>query len=186
MVNSWMDRDSLDLMLPEPASAIRLARECNIPTILPPAFYHLSRLHPNNQWCEQRSGDGDVTPCEDFHPSSNWHKLTVPDLLCFICGRTNLAATPMSIQIPRTGEKHWSDFCQLNSHQRLWELIREECARSTDILATLRRLIESPPLSSVDGVCFACISAMKVALKEFRQEIWASLSILFELDHLDS
>lgn len=39
MVNVHLDR-----LLPEPASAIRLAQECNVPSILPAAYYHLSRL----------------------------------------------------------------------------------------------------------------------------------------------
>ncbi|KZT25476.1 hypothetical protein NEOLEDRAFT_1065077 [Neolentinus lepideus HHB14362 ss-1] len=34
----------VDDILPEPVSAINLAHECNVPTILPAAFYHLSRL----------------------------------------------------------------------------------------------------------------------------------------------
>ncbi|TFK50276.1 hypothetical protein OE88DRAFT_1596257, partial [Heliocybe sulcata] len=37
-------RDSLDSHLPEPVAAITLGRECAIPSILPAAFYHLSRL----------------------------------------------------------------------------------------------------------------------------------------------
>ncbi|EPQ50720.1 hypothetical protein GLOTRDRAFT_50178, partial [Gloeophyllum trabeum ATCC 11539] len=34
----------MDDHLPEPVSAIRLAYKCGVPTILPAAFYHLSRL----------------------------------------------------------------------------------------------------------------------------------------------
>lgn len=41
---------TLDNALPEPASAIRLARDCNIPSILPAAFYHLSRLSIGDDW----------------------------------------------------------------------------------------------------------------------------------------
>jgi len=34
----------MDDVLPEPASVIRLARDCDIPSVLPRAAYHLSRL----------------------------------------------------------------------------------------------------------------------------------------------
>ncbi|KAG2074155.1 hypothetical protein BDR04DRAFT_1093328 [Suillus decipiens] len=30
--------------LPDPTSAIQLARQCQVPTLLPAAFYHLSRF----------------------------------------------------------------------------------------------------------------------------------------------
>ena len=57
--SSWMNQSPppsihLDDCLPEPAAAIRLARECDVPNILPAAFYHLSRLSIADNWSSTR------------------------------------------------------------------------------------------------------------------------------------
>lgn len=51
MVEIWYDAGNrlyVDDHFPEPTSAIRLARVCDIPDILPAAFDHLSRLSIHN------------------------------------------------------------------------------------------------------------------------------------------
>ncbi|TCD71057.1 Protein fmp52, mitochondrial [Steccherinum ochraceum] len=44
-----------DYSFQEPATAIHLAKECNIAEILPVAFYDLSRIPRQNHWSERRS-----------------------------------------------------------------------------------------------------------------------------------
>ncbi|KAJ7930008.1 hypothetical protein B0H13DRAFT_1451547, partial [Mycena leptocephala] len=44
----------VDEKLPEPAAAIRLAMEYNVPKIMPSAVYHLSRLSIDDDWLERR------------------------------------------------------------------------------------------------------------------------------------
>jgi len=188
MAGSWTKRDTrLDHNLPEPTSAIRLAQECRIPSILPPAFYHISLLHPNAQWCDDPLDDPTSANSYRF-PSrtADRHKLTVPDLLCLIRGRENLATASFHLpDVPVPCTDHWSDFCSLSSHKWIWEQIRSDCASSKDVLATLGVYIESPDTDFTDGMCSVCVSPMRKTLRDLRQKIWNNLSAIFELDCLD-
>ncbi|EPQ52331.1 hypothetical protein GLOTRDRAFT_117710 [Gloeophyllum trabeum ATCC 11539] len=57
----WANHCSLDLdecydsMVPDPATAIRFAKEFNIPSILPAAFYDLSTIDPELDWTTVRA-----------------------------------------------------------------------------------------------------------------------------------
>lgn len=83
----------LDNALPEPASAIRLARECNIPSILPPAFYHLSRLSIEDDWDLVRSyGPKKLTDVRKPQlsygfRSARWSLLRAEDFRCLLIGK---------------------------------------------------------------------------------------------------
>ena len=65
----------------EPASTIRLARECNIPTILPAAFYHLSHLsidtdqHTSDKANREEPGDFSSESLFHGNRTANWSAL---------------------------------------------------------------------------------------------------------------
>ncbi|KAG2363388.1 hypothetical protein BDR07DRAFT_1211299, partial [Suillus spraguei] len=70
--------------LPDPASAIQLAHECQVPTILPAAFYHLSQLSIRCQLNKSSSR------CRPWRRTANWGLLTAGDLQCLLLGRESL------------------------------------------------------------------------------------------------
>lgn len=80
----------LDDAFPEPASAIRLARECNIPSILPAAFYHLSRLTIDDDWDSARRQRSEVTSRWGYglkQRTVRWSILSGDDLRCMLAGK---------------------------------------------------------------------------------------------------
>lgn len=79
----------LDDYLPEPASAIRLAREYNIPSILPSAFYHLASLDISDDWVKLRviPGDGSPIELERTQRTARWSLLSADDWLCYQRGK---------------------------------------------------------------------------------------------------
>lgn len=82
----------LDNAFPEPASAIRLARDCDIPSILPAAFYHLSRLNIDDDWDTARKPLDPTAPLwaaytPTMHRTVRWSLLTADDLRCMLAGK---------------------------------------------------------------------------------------------------
>jgi hypothetical protein len=164
-----------DELLPEPASAIRLARECNIPTILPAAFYHLSRLSIDDDWSKiQRCSEAVKTGC-----AAEWSLLTAEDLRCLLQGQAKLRRAPREILHFRYHREEWSEVC---SSANRWELLREieeTCIKSPDVLRVTRDYIEKKNYG--DGICHLCSSRIRHDLATFRHALWTLLSDFFSL-----
>ncbi|TDL27772.1 hypothetical protein BD410DRAFT_893958 [Rickenella mellea] len=73
----------LDEVFPEPGGAVRLARECNIPEILPAAFYSLSRISEEDDWNRYHRSMGvsdcDLDALNDGKRTAHWHMLSIKD-----------------------------------------------------------------------------------------------------------
>lgn len=178
-----IDRQSscmlLDDCLPEPASAIRLGRECNIPSILPAAFYHLSRLSVFN---DKQVKSPDAT-AELTKRSADWHSLDVTDLICLLKGRFMLSVALNAFLRPWRPDNadHFSEICTTLRQHQLWADIKLQCSHSSDILLTLRRL----GMQTYDEVCYACCRSIQMHLHQLRREIWARLPEFFVLHDVD-
>jgi hypothetical protein len=151
-----------DELFPEPASAIRLARERNIPTILPAAFYHLSRLSIENDWGRaDMQSEGVKNGC-----AAEWSLLTADDLRCLLTGQAKLSRAPREILNFRHDGEECPEVCFAEKRQELLMEIQEACIKSQDVLRVTRHYIEKK--SYKDGICHLCTSRIRHDLATFR------------------
>ncbi|KAH7904822.1 hypothetical protein BJ138DRAFT_1119048 [Hygrophoropsis aurantiaca] len=168
----------LDDWYPEPVSAIQIARECDVPSILPAAFYHLSRLSAvqDNLGQRQQHGPPQFLP---RHRSAQWDDLSAKDLLCLIKGRENIAQTDLGLI--------FSDDCGCGGQHPciglkncgLVEEINRERGRTSDALALLQSYADRPDYG--DRICAQCCAFMKGRLRKARRVLWVQLPELFQL-----
>jgi hypothetical protein len=163
--------------LPDPASAIQLARECQVPTILPAAFYHLSRLSIRCQ------PDKPSSRCKPWRRTANWGLLTARDLRCLLLGREGLLQVTDSMLTTGAGDvdsqMHWVvDRCRGSEQMEVMNKIREECQSTPDILATLRGHAATEELLT----CQICRRRIRDRLKQVRHALWTKLPALFKLE----
>jgi hypothetical protein len=113
----------IDDYLPEPTSAIRLARECDIPSILPATFYHLSRLSIEDSWCNAHTSS--INPVEPEVPhwhsfygnrTADWTILSAQDYICLLQGKAKLAsvADRLFSSSHMGNVQHSADVCSLS------------------------------------------------------------------------
>jgi hypothetical protein len=171
----------LDDYLPEPASAIRLAREHDIPTILPAAFYHLSRLSIWSDRHAVRSSAGRKSILIDRQQTAEWDILTVTDYICLLKGRAKLsAATKELLRFTlHIEDGHWSEGRCSTGRRELHEEIREACLHTTDLLHTLK--LYAARESFGNEICDTCSIYIRSDVKMFRDVIWMELPEFFHL-----
>jgi hypothetical protein len=166
----------IDDHLPEPASAIRLARDCDIPSILPAAFYHLSRLSPvYDDWHglrQETQGDSRRT--------AKWELLATEDFICLLKGRERLSEAVCELQFAQVfdSEDHYGVDCNASERRKVIQEIRDQCQRSRDILQTARRLQEKLAYGQICGLCY---SSVRQELTRFRRQLWLQLPEFFGL-----
>ncbi|TFY80782.1 hypothetical protein EWM64_g3230 [Hericium alpestre] len=82
----------IDDLFPEPASAIRLAHDFDIPTILPAAFYHLLRIPVADDWnlLHKDSPKATAEALWTGRRTAKWDLLRAEDLLTVLRGRDAL------------------------------------------------------------------------------------------------
>jgi hypothetical protein len=174
----------LDDNLPEPASAIRLARECDIPAVLPAAFYHLSRLSIYDDWCETRQFLGtDPMHCEGLDSgrrTAEWGLLTAEDFVCLLKGQAKLSvAAGEMLHFGHSGREEHEHDCPQSKQFEIFQKIRETCHHSTDILRATRVLMEGVGIG--EEMCLLCHSYIRQELASFRQRLWMKLPDFFGL-----
>ncbi|TFY73546.1 hypothetical protein EWM64_g10468 [Hericium alpestre] len=88
----------VDDLFPEPASAMRLACDFNIPQILPPIFYHLLRIPIANDWALFHKDDPRATAeaLLGGERTANWDLLRKRELLLMLPSRQELLGTMVS------------------------------------------------------------------------------------------
>jgi len=191
MEETWCDEyknGPIDDYLPEPASAIRLARECDIPSILPAAFYHLSRLSIEDSW--RNAHTSSINPVEPEVPhrhsfygnrTADWTILSAQDYICLLRGKAKLAsvADRLFSSSHMGNVQHSADVCSLSQGLTLLADIRETCRRSPDILDTLRRFLGRAAFKN--QVCSACKLYIQADLGRVRHSIWAEMPKYFGL-----
>lgn len=176
-VVSWEDEFSStgvlgypDDHLPEPASAILLARSCNIPTILPAAFYHLSRLsihndrHSSRQKLSTQESSSYHDCLKEGQRTANWELLSTPDYISLLRGRAALReiAHMLCSFVAMSTCIHSSTNCFQSRQVSLIMEIRDACMQSLDILETTRIYTLSQDFG--DGICSKCCKYLRVEL----------------------
>lgn len=177
----------IDDFLPEPASAIRLARECNIPSILPAAFYHLSRLSIEDNRRNPRTSSVHLEPEVPYQHSfygnrtADWTILSSQDYMCLLRGKAKLASAADRLFSAShvDNDRHSDNVCALLQGLTLLADIRETCRRSPDILNTLRRFLGRAEFKN--QVCSACKLYIQTELRRLRHSIWVEIPEYFDL-----
>ncbi|KDQ58242.1 hypothetical protein JAAARDRAFT_57970 [Jaapia argillacea MUCL 33604] len=170
----------LDDRFPEPASAIRLAQECDVPNILPAAFYHLSRIDLDADWDRYRS-EGDKIRKEEYHralgygcQTARWGLLKPEDLmkLCRVRDQVREQA-----YLSHTGAWDRLECCVEECWQArtkyAWEA-KEEMFLSKDPLMDLRKYCREEVLVKLK-LCRGCSQAVKDILTHRRSKVWERL-----------
>lgn len=183
----FLKRYAVDEVFPEPASAIRLARDCNVPSILPAAFYQLSRLTINDDWDRLRKSRWSFTsPRRPGFRTAKWSMLDGHDMRCLLQGKDAISNY--------TGETYLPTFCakdtdtdededmdedyegcdiELNGYgYRLHQMFND--GRDKDLLVCIR-MIEK----DLDGhsICTSCNRIVRKSLNG--EKVWERLSEWF-------
>lgn len=171
----------VDGRYPEPGSAIRLAKECQVPQILPAAFYHLARIPSQHEWDNVRKDVSVWTNCAGWSRSARWKLLDAGDMMQLLRGRDILATKVQNIKQNVIGSNHWTSRCK--SHQRcsewrggLWSCVEDECSPYDPLaaLAVCHRKVDSAP----EG-CFSLW--FPTFRKSERKAIWDEVPKMFGL-----
>ncbi|KAJ7636135.1 hypothetical protein DFH06DRAFT_1100234 [Mycena polygramma] len=172
-----IDGQYLDDRFPEPASIIRLAREFNIPELLPAAFYALSLISPSAAY------DTYHTPATRALPhhaaklarlarSARWGLLMPPDLLCLAKGRDFLRSRKALTQILEKPTR--SAACRAGC-DTLLAALRDLAEETHDILGALTylRLYITDPVNP-PKLCAVCAKGLCDEIAALRLRIWVN------------
>lgn len=174
----------LDDWFPEPASAVKVAMEFDIPSILPAAFYQLYLT--NSQL------DFEVCRVPLFHlntghvdlvsgaRSTRWSLLTADDTQRLDEGTRRITHYLSLIQdiILLHGQCPTSSACDGERHKRYIEFADHKLKDRVDILDVSRELQRE---SARWQVCEICLRDIQAGFKRMRQEFWDELPDLFGL-----
>lgn len=158
-------------MNPEPVAAIQFAREANLQSILPAAFYQLSTISMECDFDKQARLDPSLL--SDYR-CARWSELTKEDLFCLIAGRDSLATLLKKIQlwfvtlIPAEESK-----CR-----EAWTLM--PTLKSDDILRELQELCKPDKLPGA-LMCKSCRDKVNERGRKEREAIWKLLPQYFLL-----
>ncbi|TDL15799.1 hypothetical protein BD410DRAFT_777707 [Rickenella mellea] len=162
------NEDDIGIIQLEPAAAISLARQFDIPDILPAAFLQLSRTDPSIHW-----DDPDVPKAT---PRARWNLLSQEDLMCLLRGNQALRHAVSTIPCPVA-----RGYCRSRTKcKSVYEAVLHDCG-SVDWLHNL--LCLSSPSPTRDQLCKHCVEQLEsnVSLYNKRVEIFEDLTEYFAL-----
>jgi hypothetical protein len=166
-----------DDRLPEPGSAIRLAQDLDVPSILPSAFYALSRIPI------RYNRDGDPSPGRDpLARTARWALLDRQDLRNLLHGMQALARAYDNVlfSVTTTGD---NTNCCADARDRL---SRGEFGGVSvgldghDLLGDLLRLRDTDRLQRL-GICLQCSTNIVGNLDASITSLWTSLPEYFQI-----
>lgn len=184
----------LDEILVEPAGVIRFGR-AHAESVLPAAFYHLSRL--SSKFDEDPKGEDDAkwTHLYEGGRTARRTLLRAEDYETLYAGQgaikgwmqkvaTFLPGRVWSATCEREGMKEGLKRCERSLwwsqelRPKLLDIFAED---EVDVLAHLQRTANNLP----SGLCFYCEKAVQEHLFKLREGFWAALPKLFRLPAFD-
>ncbi|KAG2125400.1 hypothetical protein DEU56DRAFT_892620 [Suillus clintonianus] len=147
----------------EPAAAIRIAREFDIPEILPAAFYHLARIKISCEYDEVRQ-----KRCPNSEHAARWGMLTREDMNCLMHGKEEIESIMKNFvdetifRCCHICEHTLDEVCYMMNYAR-------------DPLKVLMRFIGRYEL------CEACRESLTTRAIIQREDIWSKLPEIFHL-----
>lgn len=184
-------------LMPDPASAIWLGTTCDVPQILPAAFYHLCRIKAKNDFdmlfAMPNFQDVPFVCCELY---ARWELLSTRDLrVCLVAREFFNTQVQMSKHSNIFHPKVYDDVYVLDKihSKRSYERCRDICQEihhsfsskylsDNDILGRLRSYTNPRLLGEEWGLCDDCADHVAKQVKRMRQEIWDMLPRLFGID----
>jgi hypothetical protein len=152
----------IDEKLPEPAAAIRLAMECNVPKIMPSAVYHLSRLSIDDDWLERRKDRTDL----GYARTARWDLLEAADLKLVLKLRELFTEYGFDLLYNPPKGCPSSTVC---SH--IWDKTCLRWQRASDPLELLRKFDETRPA----GLCKLCWNEVRDDIQQCRLDLWDAI-----------
>ncbi|KIJ57794.1 hypothetical protein HYDPIDRAFT_34785 [Hydnomerulius pinastri MD-312] len=173
-----MPASEWDDYFPEPASAIQLARVADIPSILPAAFYQLSRTRPSDDFDEWRSPEGtQLDPMREFKDdkrTARWSRLSKDDLYRLMLGKEAMSEYASALRATIFND---TKFCSVVCADT-WKYAPS--LKSDDILADLQELCK--PRSSPGALmCERCRMKVNIRGVKERATVWNELKTFFHL-----
>ncbi|KAI0639952.1 hypothetical protein C8Q77DRAFT_1046589 [Trametes polyzona] len=172
----------LDDRLPEPASAIRIASDHGVPSILPAAFYQLALLSTDADWDAYRASPGTSKHLRFGARTARWRLLDKRDLMRLVHGQKLLAGYTRAVGTDVFGPR-----CQrgvkgcTKARNDCWKYFQENAPNSMDdpldILHDCMRL----DTLFTELPCAACTAEITVMAEKKRRELWRSLPAVFNL-----
>ncbi|KAF8121079.1 hypothetical protein EV363DRAFT_1187321 [Boletus edulis] len=150
------DADRIDDHSPEPAAAIKLAHRFDIPSILPAAFYHLSRLSIQDDW-DKTHADPSISIRNPTKRTAKWGLLSAKDFRCLLLGKAELADFLRGCINPEDLR-----------HSHMWQGILVKCLQSADPLAELKS-------SAAQNIL------LRAKIQVLRGRIWEKLGDFFHV-----
>ncbi|KAI0673675.1 hypothetical protein C8Q78DRAFT_967754 [Trametes maxima] len=175
-----VDGAYLDDRLPEPASAIRIASDYGIPSILPAAFYTLALLSTDADWDAYRANPG--KHLRFGARTARWRLLDKRDLMRLVHGQKLLAGHTRAVGTDIFGLR-----CQrgvkgcTKARNDCWKYFQENAPNSMD--DPLDILYDCMRLDTLftELPCTACTAEITIMAEKKRRELWRSLPAVFNL-----
>lgn len=175
----------LDDRLPEPASAIRIASDYNIPSILPAAFYQLALLSTDADWDGYRENPTREGKQLRFGArTARWGLLDKRDLMRLVHGQKLLAAYTREIGTDIFGLR-----CPTNTkgcskaRNDCWKYFQENAPISMDDpLDVLYDCMRMDALFA-EMPCASCAAEISAMAEKKRRELWRRLPAFFNLNN---
>lgn len=184
----------VDDHFPEPCAAIRLARDCDEPTILPAAFYALARIRIEE---DRGRRDADEIDLERFEATrtARWELLTAEDFTCLLRGQSKLRQliSEYHERFNCTETLSSGNTCQIREKVRLHcavvsrQLELEPGVAVTDPLAFFKAFWVGFDVYRLIGrgeVCDGCQDRVYYQKRSTREDIWDGLGEYFELGRI--
>lgn len=181
-----IDGRYLDQRVAEPVAAIRLAREFNIPSILPAAFYTLARISPEHDRHPHPETLGPTIWSQwDTQPAfrtARWSLLTTEDYRCLVRGQSMILDQHFRINgcyvnddcESRTEcDEAWGDQ-MLNGFEILNHVTNHDVLQAWAEFYSPQRLRDS-------GLCWSCRDHHAKRANLAREEVWDGLPSWFGL-----
>jgi hypothetical protein len=176
----------IDKRMLEPASAIRLAREANVPEILPAAFYMLSTISPFMDFDAIRGSsppvltdsEGTVLVWPPGERTARWGLLSTSDMMCLMRGKHYMTEFAQKIEQESGRCICDSNLCVQQSSKR--KLLK---GPTQDLLRILNEIASTTTPSH-----YSCHDAMHIlALRcmEARSRLWENICYYFGLPDID-
>ena len=187
----------LDDMYPDPAVAIRIGLDHNIPSILPAAFYCLSEIDIEEDWDRWHTSEWKFSRVEDGAQPSNplgqwkrtarWSKVDKDSLLRVLLGQRGLRARRSVL--PRVydfDKKHDTSTTSATCKAEL-DRLRKECRPSRsgnpEPLQTLVKMLTANRTNTT--ICDVCHDTLRANLDAELQKLWNDLPYIFSLRERD-
>lgn len=176
----------IDNRMLEPVSAICLARDANVPEILPAAFYMLSTISPFMDFDALRSSsppvltnsEGDILMWPSGQRTARWGLLTSSDMMCLMRGKHYLTEFAQKIEQEAGRCTCDNTLCVQQANRR--KLLK---GPTQDPLRVLNEIGSTSAPSNY--ICHDAMYRLASRSMDARSRLWENLGYYFGLPDID-